>query len=385
MLLIRYWLKLVFLGILLFSVSLGIGSASWNTGRISAYASPFEGFSEGGGPLISYLPPGNAITDGRALLRNSLPIHSKEVRQLQADLENISEWLRSKRWGPIKKDITKASRVLSTSRSKILAAVPEARQAEAKTLLDQIQLGLEPLREAVKTEDKEQTWLYRAELLTEITQLEEVMVDGFPFDPPSTYNTLPQLRGRATVEFETRQGSMTAIVDGYSAPITAGNFVDLVQRGFYDGLEFTRAEDYYVLQTGDPPGPATGFIDPATGENRVIPLEILVKGDSEPIYGETLENLGRYLDDPVISFSAFGTLAMAYPENDVNGGSSQFFFFLFEPELTPAGLNLLDGRYAVFGYVVEGKEILNQLTAGDEIISAKVTSGIENLVQPAGA
>ncbi len=60
----------------------------------------------------------------------------------------------------------------------------------------------------------------------------------------------------------------------------------------------------------------------------------------------------------------------------------KIFFFLFEPELTPAGRNLLDGRYAVFGYLVEGKEILDKLKAGDIIESAQVIQGIENLVEP---
>jgi peptidylprolyl isomerase len=95
-----------------------------------------------------------------------------------------------------------------------------------------------------------------------------------------------------------------------------------------------------------------------------------------------LEDLGRYLDDPVLPFSAFGTLGMARPNDDPNGGSSQFFFFLFEPELTPAGLNLLDGRYSVFGYVVDNKELLEQLTQGDRIESARVIAGADNLVQP---
>jgi peptidylprolyl isomerase len=173
-------------------------------------------------------------------------------------------------------------------------------------------------------------------------------------------------------------------VDGYSAPVTAGNFVDLVQRQFYDGMPFIRAEDNYVLQTGDPEGSEQGFIDPKTKQYRAIPLEILVKGDAEPIYGETLESLGRYLEDPVLPFSAFGTLGMARPESDPNGASSQFFFFLFEPELTPAGLNLLDGRYAVFGYVVDGKDVLDKLGQGDRIESAKVVAGLDNLVAPQG-
>lgn len=73
---------------------------------------------------------------------------------------------------------------------------------------------------------------------------------------------------------------------------------------------------------------------------------------------------------------------MARPEFEPDGGSSQFFFFLFEPELTPAGRNLLDGRYSVFGYVTEGKEVLEKLKAGDKIESAKVIQGADKLVQP---
>jgi peptidylprolyl isomerase len=109
---------------------------------------------------------------------------------------------------------------------------------------------------------------------------------------------------------------------------------------------------------------------------------VLARGDKEPTYGITLEDAGRYLDLPVLPFSAYGALAMARPETEPNGGSSQFFFFLFEPELTPAGRNLLDGRYSVFGYLTKGKEVLEKLDAGDKIVSAKVIQGAENLVPP---
>jgi peptidylprolyl isomerase len=57
------------------------------------------------------------------------------------------------------------------------------------------------------------------------------MVQGFPFEVPEQYSNLPQLKGRATVEIKTNKGQVTVVVDGYSAPVTAGNFVDLVQRG----------------------------------------------------------------------------------------------------------------------------------------------------------
>jgi len=264
----------------------------------------------------------------------------------------------------------------------ILESVPEEQKPQAKALIDDLKIGITNARGAVDTKDKEKLWQLRANLLNSVSQLEDYMVQGFPFEVPEQYSNLPQLKGRATVEIKTNKGQVTVVVDGYSAPVTAGNFVDLVQRGFYNGLEFIRAEDSYVLQIGDPPGPEQGFIDPATGKYRAIPLEVLVKGERVPTYGITLEDAGRYKDQPVLPFSAYGTVAMARPESAPNGGSSQFFFFLFEAELTPAGRNLLDGRYAVFGYLTEGKEVLDQLKAGDKIESAKVIQGAENLVQP---
>jgi peptidylprolyl isomerase len=81
----------------------------------------------------------------------------------------------------------------------------------------------------------------------------------------------------------------------------------------------------------------------------------------------------------VLPFNAKGTLGWAHSDEALDDGSSQFFLFLSEPELTPAGLNLIDGRYAAFGYVVDGLEVLDELSADDKIMSAKVIEGAENL------
>jgi peptidylprolyl isomerase len=328
------------------------------------------------------LPAGNAITDGRALLRYSLPVDNKPVRKLQTSLEDIATQLRAnRRWGAVKKDIGEAEKIVNRP-SELLASVAADKKTEAESAIAELKEGLVSLRQAADAKDKEKTRTLRGNLLSLVGQLQGFMVREFPFEVPAEYSNLPQLKGRATVEMATNKGTLTLVVDGYSAPVTAGNFVDLVERGFYNGLPFIRSEESYVLQTGDPVGKEQGFIDPGTGKYRSVPLEILVRGDSAPTYGITLEDAGRYRDQPVLPFSAFGTVAMARPEGEPNGGSSQFFFFLFEPELTPAGLNLLDGRYAVFGYVVEGNEVLEKLKQGDVIESAKVIDGAENLVQP---
>jgi peptidylprolyl isomerase len=332
--------------------------------------------------LLAVLAQGNAITDPTAILRYSLPIDNKAVRELQSAIEDISNYLRGKRWGPIEKDVKQASKILSSKNSDLLASVPADRQSKAEAAIAQIKESLEQLQEVVQAQDRDQVWSKRRQLLSQITDLEELMVQGFPFEVPSQYANLPQLKGRATVDVETTKGTLTLIIDGYSAPVNGGNFVDLVQRGFYDGLPFISLEDDFVLQTGDPPGAEVGFIDPKTKQYRAIPLEVLVKGDKEPNYGMTLEDAGIYLPELALPFNAYGAVALASPGNDPNGGSSQFFFFKFDNELTPPGFNLMDGRYSVFGYVVEGKEVLEKLNDKDKIISAKVVDGADNLFQP---
>ena len=142
--------------------------------------------------------------------------------------------------------------------------------------------------------------------------------------------------------------------------------------------------DGFVVQSGKPSAKGQdGFIDPTTRKERTIPLEIMPEKkdkDGVPVYDFTFEEVGKYRDEPVLPFNAFGTLAMARRESDANSASSQFFFLLKESELTPSGTNILDGRYAVFGYVVDGQELLRELKAGDVIKSIKVLVGAENLV-----
>jgi len=357
------------IALLLVSLSLTLSAAGWDTGKI-AFA-----------PRKSQLAQGNAVTDPTAILRNALPIDNETVRLLQARLETIAEDLRAKRWSPVNRNVKEATLILNRQRNQLLASVPADRQPAANALLDELVAQAADLSAAVEARDKSAVWSSRRAMLNNITDLEELMVQGFPFTVPQEYANLPQLRGRATVKMTTEKGDLFIVVDGYNAPVNAGNFVDLVQRGFYDGLAFLPSQDF-VLQAGDPPGEAVGFIDPDTGKYRAIPLEVKVVDQPEPLYGITLENAGFYLAQPALPFSAYGTVALARPSDDPNGGSSQFFFFLFDNELTPPGFNLLDGRYSVFGYVVDGKETLEKLKVGDKILKAEVIQGADNLVQP---
>ena len=79
--------------------------------------------------------------------------------------------------------------------------------------------------------------------------------------------------------------------------------------------------------------------------------------------------MGLYKATPV-PFATLGTLGWAHSDHALDDGSSQFFMFLYEAELTPAGLNLVDGRNAAFGYVVEGFDVLEELGVDDQIVSS---------------
>ena len=195
------------------------------------------------------------------------------------------------------------------------------------------------------------------------------------------FETLPRLNGSATVEFLIDGNRIVIELDGDNAPITAGNFVDLVQRGVYDGAAFHRVIDGFVAQGGDPQSldpnfPVAnlgtgGFIDPDTNERRNIPLEIKLEGDNEPTYNTELGRLGGITPPPdVVLEHEFGAIAMARATAP-DTASSQFYFALDE-------LDFLDGDYAVFGNVTEGLELIDDIEIGDRIEDAEVIAGLEN-------
>ncbi len=188
---------------------------------------------------------------------------------------------------------------------------------------------------------------------------------------------LPRLEGKATVVMIVKGAPIEMEIDGINAPITAGNFVDLVQKGVYDGLVFHRVvrdPQPFVVQGGDPQGKnpkfpkdrlgTGGYIDAKTGSERRIPLEIKPKGADKPIYSKTIT------EQPALQHKQ-GAIAMARSQSP-DSASSQFYFAL-------ADLSFLDGNYAVFGHVTKGFDVVNKIQQGDRIKSAKVTQGAENL------
>ena len=330
-------------------------------------------------PAHAGLPQGNAVKDPAAILRDALPFEQEDLRDLQHRLEGTSDDLRAKRWSALGRSVNRSQALLTNSRNTILNAMPAAEQAQADSLLDAVTEGINAMQTEVEDQDKAEFIQMRRNTLARIGDLEALLTDDTIPAIPAEFDALPRLEGRATVAISTTQGDLTAVVDGYNAPLTAGAFIDLSLKGFYDGLPFIRAEDFYILQTGDPEGPDIGYTDPRTKQERHVPLEIRVPGEEETFYNQTFEDVGLYKATPTLPFATLGTLGWAHSDQDLGDGSSQFFMFLYEAELTPAGLNLVDGRNAAFGYVVDGFDVLEELGVDDRIVTIKVLEGGDHL------
>lgn len=127
-------------------------------------------------------------------------------------------------------------------------------------------------------------------------------------------------------QFNTNLGSFTIELFEDRAPLTTKNFIDLAEKGFYNGVIFHRVIRDFMIQGGDPTGTGRG-------------------GPGYSIKDEFHDELRH--DGP-------GILSMA--NAGPNTGGSQFFITL---EATP----WLDGKHAVFGMVAEGLDVVQAIGA----------------------
>jgi peptidyl-prolyl cis-trans isomerase B (cyclophilin B) len=133
------------------------------------------------------------------------------------------------------------------------------------------------------------------------------------------------------VEMETNRGTIQLELYPQHAPKTVNNFVFLTREGFYDGVSFHRVIDDFVIQGGDPTGTGRG------GPGYKFEDEL----EGNPLKHET------------------GAISMANAGPNTNG--SQFF-------ITHSPQPHLDGKHTVFGKVVSGMDVVNEIEAGDKMI-----------------
>ena len=143
-----------------------------------------------------------------------------------------------------------------------------------------------------------------------------------------------RVRVTTTAEITVEKGVIKIEFFPEDAPKTVENFVTLAKKGFYDGLTFHRIEPGFVIQGGDPKGDGTG------GPGYKIKAEF---------------NKNQHVR---------GAVAMAR-SNDPDSAGSQFYIVL-------APAHFLDGKYTVFGKVVSGMNIVDNVKKGDKMKTVKI-------------
>ena len=134
---------------------------------------------------------------------------------------------------------------------------------------------------------------------------------------------------------DTSKGKIEVNLNERAAPTTVANFANLAMRGFYDGLTFHRVERNFMIQGGDPIADGTG------GPGYQFAGEILLK-HNQP-----------------------GIISMANSGPGTEG--SQFF-------ITHLATSHLDGLHSVFGKVISGQSVVNQIRRRD-IINSIIIEG----------
>jgi len=131
---------------------------------------------------------------------------------------------------------------------------------------------------------------------------------------------------RPKAVIETTKGKIVIELYSDKAPKTVENFVTLAKKGFYNGIIFHRVIPGFMVQTGDPTGTGRG------GPGYNFPDEF----------------------GPDLTHKTAGTVSMANAGPNTNG--SQFF-------ITLAPTPWLDGKHAIFGTVIEGQNVVDQIAA----------------------
>lgn len=293
--------------------------------------------------------------------------------------------------------------------------------------LDELASRLRELEAPLSAKDVDAVCAQHLGIMRLLVEIGDLVVSKFPYAVSKAIycEGLPRLLGRACVqcvidrpssspEFLPRAEAfpirLTIVIDGYAAPITAGSFIDLVQRGFYNGLPIGRNHtgcqlppeveaSGKVLVSGQPAdlgGNISGFVDPRTGAYRTLPVEILPLGATEPAYP-----LSAIYDDekppasrapataavkqpPALPFRAAGSLGMVHSLNDPDDASSEFFITTASLSRSADGpiTTQLDSQYTLFGFVLDGVDELPRICTGDVIRSMSVIDGAEKLVRP---
>ena len=334
-----------------------------------------------------------------------LPVKNPLFRSLETSITSLSSLetlsMSPDAWKRAAKTVKDAIEELDVKRGQLapvfnpedstLLAITKGERGER--LIEELRRCLVRLAGATGASNLTKTLSFQKDALLALSEVGELLVAAFPYEVPSEgkFSYLPRLLGRARVTFSFRRkgqmmGNVTIVADGFTAPISAGCFLDLCIRNFYTGLpvkvvkkRLGTGTDFEVASLPVFGSFQEGFYDPLTAKPRRIPLEIIrvenSNGSPNLSYLQGLREMktksGAVVEPtsfsrPLLSFNIPGLVALNHPDGRENGASSEFFA-LQDSSVFDNKRKLLDGQFAPFGYIIDGYELFNQLGAGDVI------------------
>ncbi|KAH0880728.1 hypothetical protein HID58_068122 [Brassica napus] len=305
-------------------------------GLDSAYISPAE--------AVLYSPDTKVPRSGELALRRAIPANPN-MKTIQACFVGryiVSSEDPSKKalWyhGEQCEESSKGEHVAIDDKDSILASIPADLRDKGSELYASLvdgKGGLQALIESIRYQDPDKVSIRLASSLDTVAEMELLQASGLSFLLPQQYLNYPRLAGRGTVEitiekadgstFQAESGgdqrksaTIQVVIDGYSAPLTAGNFAKLVTSGAYDGAKLNTVNQAVITEDG------SGKV-----ESVSVPLEVMPSGQFEPLYRTPLSVQDGEL--PVLPLSVYGAVAMAHSENSEEYSSPyQFFFYLYD-------------------------------------------------------
>ncbi|KAH7859651.1 hypothetical protein Vadar_003768 [Vaccinium darrowii] len=339
---------------------------------------------------VLYSPDTKVPRTGELALRKAIPANTN-MKTIQDSLEDISYLLRipqRKPFGTMEGNVKKALKIAVDDKDSILAGIPADLKEKGSELYASLidgKGGLKTLLECIKDQDPDKVSVGLASSLDAVAQLELLQAPGLSFLLPQQYLKYPRLTGRGIVDLVIEKGdgstfspaaggeprktaTIQVVLDGYSAPLTAGNFAKLVVDGAYNGVKLSCINQAILSESKN-----SGYS---------VPLEIKPSGQFEPLYKTTLSVQDGEL--PVLPLSVYGAVAMAHSDiSEEYSSPYQFFFYLYDKRSAGlGGLSFDEGQFSVFGYTTAGREILPEIKTGDMIRSAKLVEGQDRLVFP---
>ncbi|MCB0328835.1 MAG: peptidylprolyl isomerase [Bdellovibrionales bacterium] len=149
-----------------------------------------------------------------------------------------------------------------------------------------------------------------------------------------------------TAKIKTSKGDIVLKLYAEQTPYTVANFVNLAERGYYNGLKFHRVIADFMVQGGDPTGTGAG------GPGYRFDDEIV----------------------PELKHDSAGILSMANAGPGTNG--SQFF-------ITHKDTSWLDGKHTVFGKVTQGQDVVDSIQQGDKMLEVEISGDTTALMEKA--